>query len=152
MKRFLPGLVVVASMAACSVSGSSGSDTQISQSAADAWPIKWCQAQPGDSKDGLVAIMGQPTGSSPTTMSWSAHQYQFNAFLDSKGKVEQLDINTHSLSAAELKCEKVRTRATVARAASKASAKAPRKVPAACGIRSIVTVVAPGGSLCPARS
>jgi hypothetical protein len=70
-------------------------------------------------------------------MSWSAHQYQFNAFLDSGGRIEQLDINTHSLSAAEraaLKCETVRTRATVARAASKAVAKAPRKLPAPCGL------------------
>ncbi len=76
MKRFLGGLVVVASIAAYRVSGITGSDTQVSQSAADAWPVKWCQAQPGDTKDGLVAIMGQPTGSSPTTMSWSAHQYR----------------------------------------------------------------------------
>jgi hypothetical protein len=137
MKRFLVGFVVAASMAACSVAGSMGSDPQVSQSAADAWPAKWCQAQPGNTKEELIAIMGAPTGSSPTTMSWSAHQYQFNAFFDSKGKVEQLDINTHSLSAAEqaaLKCETIRTRATVARAASKAVAKAPRKFPAACAL------------------
>jgi hypothetical protein len=140
MKRFLVGMVVVASIAAFPVRGSTRGAPQVSQSAADAWAVKWCQAQPGDTKEGLVAIMGQPTGSSPTTMSWSAHQYQFNAFLDSSGRVEQLDINTHSLSAAEqaaLKCETVRTRATVARAAraaSKAVAKAPRKIPAPCAL------------------
>jgi hypothetical protein len=137
MKRFLVGLVVAASMAAFPVPGSTRSVLQVSQSAADAWTVKWCRAQPGDTKEALVAIMGQPTGTSPTTMSWSAHQYQFNAFLDSSGKVEQLDINTHSLSAAEqaaFKCETVRTRATVARAASKAVAKAPRKIPAPCAL------------------
>jgi hypothetical protein len=137
MQRFMVGLVVVTSMAACSVSSSSGGDAQVSQRAADAWPVKWCQAQPGNTKDEVVAIMGPPTGSSPTTMSWSAHQYQFNAFLDSTGHVAQLDVNTHSLSAAEqaaLTCEKVRTLSTVARAAKKAAAKPTRKLPAGCGL------------------
>jgi outer membrane protein assembly factor BamE (lipoprotein component of BamABCDE complex) len=137
MKKVLVGFVVAAGMTACSVAGSTGSDPQVSQKAADAWPAKWCSLQPGATKEELVAIMGPPTDSSPTTMSWSAHQYQFNAFLDAKGTVGQLDINTHSLSAAEqaaLKCEQVRTRATVARAAAKAAAKPARTFPAACAL------------------
>lgn len=135
MNRFLVGFLVVASMAACSGSGGSG----ISQSAADAWPAKWCQAEPGVTKEALLAIMGPPTGSSSTTMTWSAHQYQFNAFLNADGKVEQLDTNPHSLSAAEqaaLKCEKIRTRASVERASAKSAAEAPHKIPAPCGLLS----------------
>jgi len=137
MTRFLIGMAVVAALAAGSVSGSAGSSPQVSQSVADAWSVKWCQAQPGMARDQVVAIMGQPTGTSPTTMSWSAHQYQFNAFFDSRGKVEQLDINPHSLNAAEqaaLKCDKIRTRATVARAASQATAKPARTFPAVCAL------------------
>ena len=137
MKRILIGVAVVASMAGCSGVGNSGGAFGVSQSAADAWPAKWCQAAPGNTKEELTAIMGPPTGSSPTTMSWSAHQYQFNAFLDADGKVEQLDINPHSLSAAEqaaLKCEKTRTRASMAAAAAKSVAETPHKIPAPCGL------------------
>jgi hypothetical protein len=133
MKKLLIGLVVAAAMTACSAAGSA----QVSQSAADAWPAKWCQAQPGATKEELVAIMGPSTGSSPTTMTWSAHQYQFNAFFDENGKVRQLDINPHSLSAAEqaaLKCEQIRTRATVERGASSGVSKTPRTVPAGCAL------------------
>jgi hypothetical protein len=120
----------VALLVPYSVSGRAVSATQISQTVADTWPVKWCQAQPGTRREELIAIMGPPTGSSPTTMSWSAHQYQFNAFLDAHEKVQQLDINTHSLSDAEqaaLTCEKVRTRATVARAAASKSVAKPRR-------------------------
>jgi len=135
-QKFLIGTAVAAALIVSSVSGRAGSEPQ-SQSVADAWSIKWCQAQPGMTRDAIAAIMGQPTGQSPTTMTWSAHQYQFNAFFDSRGKVEQLDTNTHSLSAAEqaaLKCDKLRTPATVARAASQAAAKPAHTEPAACAL------------------
>jgi hypothetical protein len=137
MKRFLAGAIAAASLAACSASVKTAGDPQASQSAANAWAVKWCQAQPGNTKEELVATMGPPTGRSPTTMTWSAHQYQFNAFFDATGKVEQLDINTYSLSAAEkasLTCETIRTRATVARAAKKAAATPPRTLPAPCAL------------------
>src|SRR5512138_1407152 len=64
-------------------------------------------------RDQLVALMGPPTSTTDTTMSWSAYQYQFNAFLAAGGVVKQLDINTYSLSTAEraaLKCGTVRTK------------------------------------------
>jgi hypothetical protein len=138
MKMILIGFVVAAATTACSAAGSTRGDSQVSQSAADTWPAKWCQAQPGATKAELVAIMGPSTSSSPTTMSWSAHQYQFNAFLDANGKVSQLDINTYSLSPTEqaaLKCDKIRTAASVARAASHATAKRPRtSFPEACAL------------------
>ena len=139
MKTVFVGLALalVASMTSGVVSRLAAAAPQVSQKAADAWPGKWCQAQPGNTREEIIAIMGPPTGSSATTMMWSAHQYQFNAFLDAGGKVQQLDINTHSLSPAEqaaLKCEPIRTRATVARAASKAASKPPHKLPAPCGL------------------
>jgi hypothetical protein len=133
MKRILLGVALVVSMVGCSGAGGSG----ISQSAADAWPTKWCQAEPGITKEALVAIMGPSTGSSPTTMTWSAHQYQFHAFLDAEGKVEQLDTNPYSLSAAEqaaLKCDKIRTRASMAAAAAKSVVETPHKTPTPCGL------------------
>ena len=68
--------------------------------------------------------MGQPTAAGAEHMTWSAHQYQFNAFLEPDGKVRQLDINKHSLSDAEkaaLNCSDVRTEESAAEAATAAS-------------------------------
>ena len=62
--------------------------------------------------------MGQPTGSSAKHMTWSAHQFQFNAFLEADGTVRQLDINQQSLNDAEkaaLECDDVRTRESAAK-------------------------------------
>lgn len=127
MKKVLLGMAVAAVLAACSASGSAGEGSQVSQSAADAWPARWCDAQPGITREQLVAIMGPETNKSPTTMTWSTPgHYQFNAFFDGNGTVKQLDINTYALSKAEqaaLKCETIRTKATVARAAANAKAK-----------------------------
>jgi len=119
--RTLLGTLLIAAVVGCSggVPGTSG----ISQGTADTWPQKWCDAEPGTTKEKLVALMGAPTGASDSTMTWSAHQYQFNAFLDPDGTVNQLDINRHSLSDAEkaaLKCEPVRTRDSAAAAAAAA--------------------------------
>jgi hypothetical protein len=137
MKNVVIGVVVAAALTACSAAGSAGGGPQVSQSAADAWPARWCDAQPGITREQLVAIMGPETDKSPTTMTWSAHQYQFNAFFDGSGAVKQLDINTHSLSKGEqaaLKCDTVRTRATVARAAARAAAKPARTRLAGCAL------------------
>jgi hypothetical protein len=137
MKSMIVGVVLAAVVAMSAAAGRAAGEFQVSQSVADTWPVKWCQAQPGNTREELVAIMGAPTGTSPTTMSWSAHQYQFNAFFDATGKVRQLDVNTYSLSAAEqgaLRCETIRTRATVARAAAKATAKPPRPRPSSCAL------------------
>jgi hypothetical protein len=125
-------VIVAALIAGCS-GGDSTSATP--QSVADAWPAKWCQAEPGVAKQQLATIMGQPTSASDTHMSWSAHQYQFNAFLDPDGTVNQLDINLHSLSDAEkaaLKCDKVRTRNSMA--AQAAAAIPARPTPDACNL------------------
>lgn len=57
-------------------------------------------------------------------MTWSAYQYQFNAFIEADGTARQLDINKHSLSDAEkagLKCSDVRTRESAAEAPAAAS-------------------------------
>lgn len=70
-----------------------------------------------------MAAMGEPTRASEESLTWSAHQYQFNAFLNADGTVRQLDINRHSLSEAEkagLQCNPVRT--TDSMAAAPASA------------------------------
>jgi hypothetical protein len=118
------------------VVGCSGGDTSgIAQNVADAWPAKWCQAEPGITKEQLAAIMGPSTGASATHMSWSAHQYQFNAFLDPDGTVTQLDINLHSLSDAEkaaLQCDNIRTKGSLA--ASAESTKPERIIPKACAL------------------
>ncbi len=107
----------------------------VSQAVADTWPAKWCQAQPGSTKEELVAVMGPPTSGSAEFMSWSAHQYQFNAFLEPDGKVRQLDINQHSLSDAEktaLECDKIRTRGSVAKHAQTPAATRSGPTPRAC--------------------
>ena len=79
-----------------------------------------------------MAIMGQPTTDATTSLSWSAHQFRFSAFLDPDGTVKQLDISLDSPSEAEkaaLKCGEVRTRRSVAAAA--AGATPPRTSPRA---------------------
>ena len=137
MKNVLMGVAILAAATACSVAGSAGDGRQVAQSAAAAWPARWCDAQPGITREQLVAIMGPETDKSPTTMTWGAHQFQFNAFFDPNGTVKQLDINTYALSKAEqaaLKCATVRTRATVARAAARAAAKPPHARVAGCAL------------------
>lgn len=102
--------VFVASLAV--LSGTSAHAAEVSQKVADTWPAKWCQAQPGATADSLVALMGAPSWKTDTTMTWAAHQYQFNAFLEASGKVRQLDINLYRLSEKEkaaLPCAAVRT-------------------------------------------
>ena len=142
MKRILLGAVCVASIACVtSIAGCSGSGSSsgMPQSIADGWPAKWCQAEPGNTKEKLVALMGPPTVATAGGMTWSAHRYQFNAFFDSDGTVRQLDINNYSLSAAEkaaLACASVRTRRSVAAAARAAAAPAgpSRQSPGACSL------------------
>jgi hypothetical protein len=144
MMRILSGVaaavVSVVSIAGCSGAGSANG---VPRGVADSWSAKWCQAAPGNTKAQLVALMGEPTGKSDTTMTWSAYQYQFNAFLDPDGTVNQLDVNPHSLSDAEqaaFTCAKVRTResmalaARMAKAAAKAAGKPARPSPVACSL------------------
>jgi hypothetical protein len=81
---------------------SHGGGTSGSSQAAATWPGKWCQAQPGITKDQLVGIMGTPTRASPASMTWSDDHYQFNAFLEDDGTtIRQLDTNEYSYTAAE---------------------------------------------------
>ncbi len=131
LARTMPGVALVVMIAGCS-----GADdaSDVPHSVADSWPAKWCQAEPGIGKEELEAIMGAPTGASATYMSWSAHQFQFNAFLDPDGTVRQLDTNTHSLSDSEksgLQCETIRTQESVA---AKGVAKPARNYPSACSL------------------
>jgi hypothetical protein len=131
LARTMPGVALLVIVAGCS---GAGDTSDVPQSVADAWPAKWCQAEPGIMKEQLVAIMGAPTGTSATTMSWSAHQFQFNAFLDPDGTVKQLDTNTYSLSESEksaLQCDNVRTKESVA---SRAAAEPARNLPSACSL------------------
>jgi hypothetical protein len=87
--------------------------TQPTPQVAASWATKWCQAQPGMTKAQLYAVMGQPTDDSfADQASWSAYEWQFNAFYGTDGRVRQLDINTVELSAAEkaaLGCSDTRT-------------------------------------------
>jgi len=146
-------LVVVGLSVGCSGAGGTSS---VPRAVADSWSAKWCQAAPGNTKEQLIGIMGAPTGTTDTTLMWSAYQYQFNAFLDPDGTVNQLDNNVHSLSEAEkaaLTCATVRTKRSVARAEKIAAAKPRRPDPVACTLVSEaemstiqLTVVTPGSS------
>ena len=112
------------SLASCS-SGSSGSSSQptftlpkgfttttaVPVAVVKSWASKWCEAQPGISKEALIKIMGQPTSSYPGQNSWSAYEWQFNAFYDTDGNVRQLDINDLQLTSTEkaaLRCDVTR--------------------------------------------
>jgi hypothetical protein len=130
MTRILVACALVASMMGC---GGAAAHSAPPQSGVDAWPVKWCQAAPGNTKEELVAIMGPPTDTTPTTMTWAAKQYRFYAFLGADGRARQLDINPYSLSPVEqaaLKCDKIRTKNSMARTTS--PSKTPRQYPLAC--------------------
>jgi outer membrane protein OmpA-like peptidoglycan-associated protein len=112
MKRILLGVLCVGVTAMC-LSACGASD--VPQSVADAWPIKWCQTLPDVSKEQLVTIMGQPTTALDTQLSWSAPQYKyrFTAFFNADGTVKQLEIMDYMLNDAEkaaLPCDAVRVR------------------------------------------
>ncbi len=98
-------MVMAVIAAGCSHEGGGSA----SSGAAAGWPARWCQAQPGITRDQLVSIMGAPTNSLPTQMSWSNDHYQFNAFLEDDGTVRQLDTNEYSYSAAEKASEPCRS-------------------------------------------
>src|SRR3954466_3091382 len=128
MMRLL--LLAVAGLSVgCSGAGDGGS---VRRTVADGWSTKWCQAAPGNAKEQLSGIMGPATSTTDTTLMWAAYEYQFNAFLDPDGTVRQLDVNTHSLSDAQqaaVTCEKIRTKAAMARAAKNAAARPSRPEP-----------------------
>jgi hypothetical protein len=104
---------------------------------ASTWPTSWCQAEPGATREQLVALMGRPTTSLDTQVTWSTPHYGFYAFLAADGTARQLDINTASLSDAEkasLPCATLRTRRSVAAAAAAkvAGSRTARKLTPAC--------------------
>jgi hypothetical protein len=106
MKNTWLAVLCSAAIAGCSGGGGGGG------SVAEAWPAKWCQAEPGMTKDALIALMGPPSGSSDEFANWQEGGYQFNAFLEPDGTVRQLDTNTYSLSEkqkAALACDTIRT-------------------------------------------
>lgn len=79
------------------------------------WAQKWCQAQPGISRDELYRIMGPPTseylGLDNPNSSWDAAEWAFYAFFDVDGNVRTLDVNDINLSdeeRASIPCELIR--------------------------------------------
>lgn len=80
------------------------------------WPSRWCQAEIGMNRSQMTALMRPPTEESDLAtgnpqMSWSALEYQFNAFLDLHDRDRQLDVNDVQLTAAEkaaIRCETTR--------------------------------------------
>ena len=99
--------------------------------------VSWCQAQPGITRQQLLALMGPPSTALDTQMTWTRNTVQFHAFLDADGTAKQLDINDQTLSDAQkasLQCQTTRTRRSVAAAAAAkvAVAKPERKMTPAC--------------------
>ncbi|MEO7205731.1 MAG: hypothetical protein ABI145_02865 [Steroidobacteraceae bacterium] len=89
--------------------------TQVESQAAS-----WCQAKPGDTRERLMTLMGEPKYSLETQMTWLAPPLSFYAFLDANGTAKQLDINTGSLNDAQkaaLPCAATRTRRSMLLAA-----------------------------------
>ena len=126
----IPVVVAVFAVAGCSHEGSGSGSAGVAAS----WPAKWCQAQPGITKEQLAGIMGAPTSSSPRSMSWSNDHYQFNAFLEDDGTIRQLDTNEASYSDPEKAsepCKKVRSvEGMKAQAQMQAQAASPMNHPA----------------------
>ena len=84
------------------------------------WPAKWCQAEPGMTRQQMRDLMGEPTeeytpentpeGFDPQ-MIWEAFEYHFTAYFNVDDRVRQLDVNDLDLTAAqksEIRCEFIR--------------------------------------------
>lgn len=78
-------------LAACG--GGSGGQGGVSAAQAATWPAKWCQTQPGMTRQQIVAIMGQPTERFPDSMKWLAFEYRYSAFFNADGTARQLDMD-----------------------------------------------------------
>lgn len=131
MKTKLSGAVLLALLTACSGGEKTAGAVPASS---DASADHWCQAQPGNTRDQLIALMGPPTSEPPNQLGWTVGDYAYTAFLDADGTAKQLDIHTSSLSddaIAALKCKPTRTRRAMELAAA-AAAKTPHSSTPAC--------------------
>jgi hypothetical protein len=94
-------------------------DEDAAQAGADPqkWLANWCQVKPGMTVDEAVKLMGKftedfrgPDQANPQ-VAWSKGPYGFTAFLDTDGKIIQLDTNESKLGAtdkAKLTCQSTR--------------------------------------------
>jgi hypothetical protein len=131
MKTKVSGVFLATLLAACS---GGEKTTGAASASSDASADHWCQAQPGNTREQLVALMGPPTSEPPNQMGWTVGHYAYTAFLDADGTAKQLDIQTSSLSDEEkaaLKCKVTRTRREKELAAA-AAAKTPHSSTPAC--------------------
>jgi len=80
------------------------------QTIVKSWPVKWCEAEIGMTRDDLRKIMGEPTEeytpeSTPNgfqpQMVWDAFEYHFTAFFDVDDRVRQMDANDLDLTAGQ---------------------------------------------------
>jgi hypothetical protein len=89
-----------------SIASSSPTPSGPTKAEVQQWPAKWCTLQIGMTRAQVKSVMGTPTGefgpdTSTPQASWSAYDYQFNAFFDITDHVKQLDINDYSMTASE---------------------------------------------------
>jgi hypothetical protein len=131
MKTKLYGAVLVTLFTACSGGEkTTGAAPASSDDSAD----HWCEAQPGNTREQLIALMGPPTSEPPNQMGWTVGDRAYTAFLDADGTARQLDIHTSSMSdddKAALKCKPTRTRRAMELAAA-AAARTPHSSTPAC--------------------
>jgi hypothetical protein len=82
------------------------------------WPIAWCKAEVGMTRQEMADLMGPPVkaftldqaaeGGFDPQMTWTFAEWGFGAFFDSEDKVRQLDVYDTDLSAekkAQIKCD-----------------------------------------------
>lgn len=114
MKRTLVAVAVILTIAGCSSThrtvtpvglgiGAPASTVPPAATVAG-WAAKWCTVQPGDTVAHLKEVMGEPTSELASRQaSWDAGEWAFYAFYSASNPdvIQQLDINTISLSAAQ---------------------------------------------------
>lgn len=89
----LRSAAVAALLALAACGGGSDGQDGVSAARAATWPAKWCQAQPGMTREQIVAIMGEPTEQFPASMKWLAFEYRYSAFFNADGTARQLDMD-----------------------------------------------------------
>lgn len=85
---------------------------EVSPATARAWITKWCDVEPGDSREVVRQKMGKPTGEFTDQDEWSGpFGLSFTVFYDSDFNARQVQTDTQQWSPADrarLKCADTR--------------------------------------------
>jgi hypothetical protein len=112
MRRWTIVLVAAVALAGCGDDGDDGADADAFQFQEDApekaehWADVWCDIDGSMTREDVIALMGEPTsefdaesGAQPQSQ-WDTGEFDYTAFYDATGHVEQAYVNPLSIQEA----------------------------------------------------